>query len=88
MKYKVGDIIEVRVTKCYKTGAFCEIGREKCFIHISQFADYQVSNVNDFVQIGDIVTTEVVGYQPHRHCYLLSYKSIRNVPRPESEPTS
>lgn len=86
MRYKSGDIVEVRVINCLRVGAVCEIGREKCFIHISQFANYYVSDVSNFVKVGDILKVEVMGYNPERRHYLLSYKSIREVPDATNAP--
>lgn len=77
MQYKKGDILEVRITSYSKFGAKCEIGREKCFIPVKEFADYFIGDLQTFVQVGDLIKAEVLEYNRQRLCYLLSYKSIR-----------
>ncbi len=75
--YKKGDIVEVRITNIKPYGAFCEIGNINGLIHISEFSDFFVNSVEDFVQIGDIVEVEVLDYYPQKSQLKLSYKNIR-----------
>ena len=54
--YKLGDIVYGKVTNIVGYGAFVSIDDEYTgLIHISEFSDNYVKNINDFVKIGDKV---------------------------------
>ncbi|MGN0878913.1 MAG: 30S ribosomal protein S1 [Oligosphaeraceae bacterium] len=59
-KYKVGDIVEGKVTKMASFGAFVELeGGIDGLIHISELSDERVNRVKDVVNAGDIVRARV-----------------------------
>ncbi len=58
---EVGKIYEVKITRIVNFGAFCELpsGREG-LIHISEIADAFVSNIEDYVKVGDLVRAKLI----------------------------
>ncbi|MBR0458346.1 MAG: 30S ribosomal protein S1 [Victivallales bacterium] len=59
-KYKVGDIVEGKVTKLASFGAFVELeGGIDGLIHISELSDDHVAKVKDVVQAGAVVKCRV-----------------------------
>lgn len=62
---EVGEIYEAKVERIVNFGAFCEIAPGKSgLVHVSELADGFVKDVNEFLKLGDIVTTKVIGIDP------------------------
>jgi polyribonucleotide nucleotidyltransferase len=59
---EVGEVYTGKVTRILNFGAMVEIlpGREG-LVHISELADYHISNVEDVVKVGDEIMVKVVG---------------------------
>lgn len=56
-----GDIVEGKVTKLTKFGAFVDLGEGKSgLVHISEVADTFVKDINDYLQEGDEVKVKVL----------------------------
>ena len=59
-KYKVGDVVEGKVTKLASFGAFVELdGGIDGLIHISELSDDRVNRVKDVVNVGQVVKARV-----------------------------
>jgi small subunit ribosomal protein S1 len=59
-RYKVGDMVEGKVTKLASFGAFVELeGGIDGLIHISELSDDHVNRVRDVVQVGQVVKARV-----------------------------
>ncbi len=58
---EVGKIYDVKITRIVNFGAFCELpsGREG-LIHISEIADSFVSNVEDYLKVGDRLKAKLI----------------------------
>ena len=58
---EVGKVYEVKITRIVNFGAFCELpsGKEG-LIHISEIADAFVSNIEDYVKVGDLVRAKLI----------------------------
>jgi len=62
---EIGEIYEAKVERIVNFGAFCEIAPGKSgLVHVSELADGFVKDVNEFLKLGDIVTTKVIGIDP------------------------
>ncbi|MCF7907853.1 MAG: polyribonucleotide nucleotidyltransferase [Candidatus Omnitrophica bacterium] len=62
---EVGEIYEATVERIVSFGAFCEIAPGKSgLVHVSELADGFVKDVNEFLKLGDVVTTKVIGIDP------------------------
>jgi len=58
----VGEIFRGKVTKILAFGAFVEIlPKQEGLVHISELAHHRVENVEDVVNVGDIISVEVIG---------------------------
>lgn len=79
---KVGEIYQGKVTKITPFGAFVEIlpGQEG-LVHISQFADYRIKNIEDIVKLGDTISVMVINIDEFGRISL-SYKAVQgNLPK-------
>ena len=58
---EVGRVYDVKITRIVNFGAFCELpsGREG-LIHISEIADAFVSNIEDYVKVGDQIKAKLI----------------------------
>ena len=62
MELEVGAILEGKVTGITKFGAFVQLpGGVSGLVHISEIANAFVSDVNDYLKIGDAVKVKVIG---------------------------
>ncbi|MBU4304319.1 MAG: S1 RNA-binding domain-containing protein [Candidatus Omnitrophica bacterium] len=58
--FKVGDIVEVEVTKIHNFGAVVRMPNNmRGLVHISQVSDDFVKNINDFLKIGDKISARI-----------------------------
>lgn len=72
---KIGNIVKGEVTAIKPYGAFVKVDEEYVgLIHISEFSDGFVRNIEDYVSIGDIITLKVIGMEDHK--LSLSFKSL------------
>jgi polyribonucleotide nucleotidyltransferase len=58
---KVGEIFQGKVKRIFEFGAVVEIlpGQEG-LVHISEFADFRVRKISDFLKVGDIIPVKVI----------------------------
>jgi 4-hydroxy-3-methylbut-2-enyl diphosphate reductase len=83
-KYKVGDIVEGKVTRTVDFGAFVElISGVEGLVHISQLANYHVKQTTDVVQQGDVVKVKILDINPEAKRVSLSMREA--APRPKRE---
>ena len=62
MPIEVGQEIEGKVTGVANFGAFVDLGESKVgLVHISQVADSYVTDINQFLKVGDAVKVKVLG---------------------------
>jgi S1 RNA binding domain protein len=62
MPIEVGQEIEGKVTGVANFGAFVDLGEGKVgLVHISQVADSYVTDINQFLKVGDAVKVKVLG---------------------------
>lgn len=75
------DKITVKVTSIVEYGAFCEYSVAddlyKGLIHISEFSDYYVSDIKDYVEENKEYEVEVLEVNNDKKQLKLSFKSIR-----------
>lgn len=63
-KYKVGDIVEGRVTGVVNFGAFVEFDEGlEGLVHISELAWQRIDDPRDIVRVGDHVKAQVIGIE-------------------------
>lgn len=74
-KYKIGDLVQGKVTKLTSFGAFVRIeGPVEGLVHISELADRRVQHPKEVVREGDVLTFKIVKIEPERHRLGLSLK--------------
>ena len=60
-KYRIGDLVNGKVSKIANFGAFIELSDEiDGLVHVSQLAEQRVENVKDIVKVGQDVTARVI----------------------------
>lgn len=73
---KVGDIVYGKVTNILGYGAFVTVEDYDGLIHISEFSDNFVRNIEDFVKIGQDVRLRVIEIDEENKRLKLSFKQI------------
>lgn len=72
---KVGNIVKGEITAIKPYGAFVKIDEEYVgLVHISEFSDGFVRNIEDYVSIGDVITLKVIGMESNK--LSLSFKAL------------
>ena len=75
--YKTGSIVKGQVTGIEKYGAFVDIDSEYTgLIHISEVSNDFVSNICDFINIGEIIYCQILDVDENLHQLKLSIKNI------------
>lgn len=75
--YKVGDITVGRITGIEKYGIFVSLDNYYTgLIHISEISDKFVSNINDYVNIGETIRVKVIDGDEDNHHLKLSIKNL------------
>ncbi|WP_425380267.1 S1 RNA-binding domain-containing protein [Spiroplasma endosymbiont of Stenodema calcarata] len=75
--YDKGTKIIVKITNITPFGAFCELKDAAGLIHISEFSDFFVRDIKEFVNVGDSVEVEVLEFDSVKKQVKLSYKNCR-----------
>ena len=80
MKYQVGDIVQGVVTGIQPYGAFVLLADHTTgLIHISEFSDNYVKNINDYVEVGEKVKLKVVDVDQDNKRLKLSFKTLNKI---------
>ena len=76
-KYKVGDIVDVKVLRFSNFGAFVELepGIDG-LVHISQISDKRISKPADALNIGDTVKAKIIDIKPEEKKMSLSIREL------------
>lgn len=77
---QTGDIVSGTITGIKDYGAFVQVDEYCGLIHISEFSDGFVRNINDIVAIGDVVSVEVIEVNEEEKKLKLSYKKANVIP--------
>ena len=84
MDLEVGEILEGKVTGITKFGAFVQLpGGVSGLVHISEIANAFVSDVNDFLKMGDVVKVKVISINEAGKINLSIKQTLPPPPRPE-----
>ena len=77
MSSEIGEIVEGRITGVTKFGAFVKLpdGRDG-LVHISEIANEFVTDVNQFVKLGDTVKVKLIGLNTKLNKFDLSIKQV------------
>ena len=73
---KPGDIVYGRVTNILGYGAFVQVDEYDGLVHISEFSDRFVRDINDFVKIGDEIKLKIIEVDEANKRLKLSYKQL------------
>ena len=88
MAIEVGSVLEGKVTGVKKFGAFVALdGGRSGLVHISEVANTFVSDVNEYLKVGQTVKVKVIGISDEGRINL-SIKRALEPPKPESTPRS
>ena len=77
---QTGEIASGTITGIKDYGAFVQVDEYCGLIHISEFSDGFVRNINDIVAIGDVVSVEVIEVNEEEKKLKLSYKKANVIP--------
>ena len=88
VKLTVGEVLEGKVTGIAKFGAFVALdGGKSGLVHISEVANTYVSDVNEYLKVGQTVKVKVIGISDEGRINL-SIKRALEPRKPESAPRS
>lgn len=73
---KKGEIVYGKITNILGYGAFVSVGEYDGLIHISEFSDNYVRNIDDFVSVGQQVKLKVLDVDEKGKKLRLSYKFL------------
>lgn len=73
---KKDSVIKVKVSGIQSYGAFVKYKDYDGLIHISEFSENFVRNINDYVSVGEIVKTKVLEVDHETKQIKLSYKAV------------
>ncbi|NUM25853.1 MAG: S1 RNA-binding domain-containing protein [Candidatus Buchananbacteria bacterium] len=78
--YKVGDVIDGKVTAVTDFGVFVEFGDNKLegLVHISELAWQRIDDPTDFVKVGDKIKAEIINVEGSK--IFLSMKKLKADP--------
>ena len=75
-QYNVGDVAEVKIVNVLPFGAFAEVINDvDGLIHISQISKKTVTNIKDFLNIGDVVKAKITNINEEDKKISLSIKA-------------
>ena len=77
---KIGDIVYGKVTNILGYGAFVTVDDYDGLVHISEFSDNFVRNIEDFVKVGQDVRLRVIDIDEENKRLKLSFKQAKNIP--------
>ena len=78
-KYKVGDMVEGKVTAVTDFGVFVEFGENlEGLIHISELAWQRIDNPSDYVKVGEKIKAEIINVEGSK--IFLSTKKLKDDP--------
>ena len=84
MELEIGAILEGKVTGITKFGAFVALpGGRSGLVHISEVAHSYVSDVSEFLSVGDNVNVKVVSVDESNRINLSIKQTLPPPPRPE-----
>ena len=89
MEWQIGDILEGKVSGITQFGAFVALpGGKSGLVHISEVANAFVSDVNEFVQVGQTVKVKLLSVTPEGKINLSIKRALpeTTAPRPEGRP--
>ncbi len=78
-KYMEGDIVSAKISAIEKYGAFASLDEEYSgLIHVSEITEKYVSDVTDYLNIGDTIKVKIISI-PEKHNQLrLSAKGLND----------
>ncbi|MGI5949247.1 S1 RNA-binding domain-containing protein [Peptoniphilus sp.] len=86
MEMSQGDIVEGKVTKLTKFGAFVDLGEGKSgLVHISEVADTFVKDINEYLSEGDEVSVKVLKIDENGKIALSIKDAVEKVEEPQND---
>jgi len=86
MEWQIGDILEGKVSGITKFGAFVALpGGKSGLVHISEVANAFVSDVNEFVQVGQTVKVKLLSVTPEGKINLSIKRALPETAAPRSD---
>lgn len=77
MKYKIGEIVEGKITGIQAYGAFVALDDDtNGLIHISEISDGYVKDITRFVRVGDTVRVKIIDIDENTNQVRLSLKAL------------
>jgi len=78
LKFKKGELVSAQVTRTEEKGAVLEIEGVEAYLPIGEISVERINRVEDVIKTGDIITTEIVEFNPRKWTLIVSMKSIQD----------
>jgi small subunit ribosomal protein S1 len=79
-KYQVGQLVEGKITRLTKFGAFARLeGEIEGLIHISEISEKRIEHPKEVLHEGDVVTLRVIKIDPDNHRIGLSLRRVESM---------
>ena len=77
---KEGTFVKGKITGIKEYGAFAKVEDRDGLVHISEFSDGFVKDINEIVKVGEEVELKVIGIDETTGRLKLSFKQAKNIP--------
>lgn len=77
---KEGVFVKGKITGIKDYGAFAKVEDRDGLVHISEFSDGFVKDINEIVKVGEEVELKVIGIDEETGRLKLSFKQAKNIP--------
>lgn len=82
-EFRIGDVIQGEVTGIQTYGVFVKLSdNEQGLVHISECKHGFVTEVDDFVKIGDKVKVKIIDIDEFTHKISLSFRALQHINTP------
>lgn len=86
-KYKVGQLLKGTVIKTTPYGGFVKLDNDiHGLVHISEISSKKVTDVTEFIKVGDIKEFKILSIEPNNHRLGLSLKALEEPAKEEKKP--
>lgn len=82
-EFRIGDIIQGEVTGIQSYGVFVKLSEEEQgLVHISECKHGYVTEVDDFVKVGDKVKVKIIDIDEYTRKISLSFRALQHINTP------
>mgnify|MGYP001156526770 CR=1 FL=1 len=77
LKFKKGEHVSAQVIRTEEKGAILEVEGVEAYMPIGEISLERINRVEDVIKMGDVITAEILDFNPRKWTMILSMKSIQ-----------